>query len=90
MSQYKFPRALVEDFKDYQITPKGAPIKVNHEGYGSSNTPKEDAFYETPKDTSRILKEKMKTKYESGVGSINWAANNTKPDLAFAANALAS
>ncbi|GEQ72922.1 hypothetical protein JCM33374_g6610 [Metschnikowia sp. JCM 33374] len=53
-------------------------------------TSKEDKFYETAEDTSPILSGPMKTRYESGVGSIHWAANNTRPDLPFAANPLES
>ncbi|GEQ72928.1 hypothetical protein JCM33374_g6616 [Metschnikowia sp. JCM 33374] len=51
---------------------------------------KEDKFQETAEDTSPILSGPMKTRYESRVGSINWAANNTRPDLPFAANPLES
>ncbi|GEQ66782.1 hypothetical protein JCM33374_g445 [Metschnikowia sp. JCM 33374] len=90
MSQHKYLKELLENFKEHNIRKHRYPVKVDYEGYGSNNNPKEDVFYETPVDTSPKLKASMKTKYESGVGSINWAANNTRPDLAFAAHTLAS
>lgn len=56
MSQHKFLKELVNDFLNKGgIRPRRTPIKVNYEGYGSSNNPKEDAFYELLGDTSRVL-----------------------------------
>lgn len=90
MSQHKFLRGVLKQFEQHHITPRRTPSKVDHEGYGSSNNPKKDEFYETPIDVSGLLKGSMKTMYESGVGSISWAANNTRPDLSFTASSLAS
>lgn len=90
MSQKNFLQNLVDEFKPYGVKFRRSPVKVDYDGYGSNNNPKRDEFYETPKDNSRLLKQKMKTLYESGVGSINWAASNTRPDLSFAANYLAT
>ncbi|KAJ8139395.1 hypothetical protein OY671_007393 [Metschnikowia pulcherrima] len=90
MGQRKFLEALIETFRPHGIFPHKSPMKVDYDGYGSTNNAKEDAFFETPRDESPALVGSMKTQYESGVGSINWAANNTRPDLAFVANSLAS
>ncbi|KAJ8140640.1 hypothetical protein OY671_006178 [Metschnikowia pulcherrima] len=67
MSQKKFLGELLEDFEGHGVLPRRTPIKVDYDGYGSGNCPKEDAFYETPEDTSP----KLNSSYESGVGSIN-------------------
>ena len=90
MSQKKFLMELLEEFKGHGVVPRRTPMKVDYEGYGSGNSPTEDALFKTPEDLSPKLVSKMKTKYESGVGSINWAANNTRSDLSFSANSLAS
>lgn len=90
MSQKKFLTNLLEEFREDQITAKSWPIRADPESYRSNNNPKIDEFYEIEDPTTTLLGRTAKTKYESGVGSINWAANNTRPDLAFAANSLAS
>lgn len=88
LSQRKFLKSLLFDFQTDNIVPRKSPVKADNDGYGSNNNPQTDEFYDTPCDDSPLLRGKAKTKYESGVGSINWAANNTRPDLAFAANYL--
>lgn len=90
MSQRKYLTNLVEQFGKYPLIKKRLPMRVDYEGYGSSCNPKLDKFYKTPVDDTRALTGEMKTMYESGVGSLSWAANNTRPDLSFAVNQLSS
>lgn len=89
MPQKNFLQNLVEEFKRY-VKLRRISVEFDYDGSGSNNNPKRDEFYENPKDNSRLLKQKMKTLYESGVGNINWTASNTRPDLSFAANYLAT
>lgn len=90
LSQRKFLQKVLNDFSDKGITFRRSPVKVDYDGYGSNNNPETEEFYETPTDNTPRLTSSQKTLYESGVGSISWAANNTRPDLSFAANYLAS
>lgn len=63
------------------------PYRKVHDPQAPTSNPKEDKFFEY-KDDSPLLNDAMKKKYQSGVGSLLWAANNTRPDLSFAVNKL--
>lgn len=90
LSQEKYLTRLVELFEKYSLPKSKIPIKVDYKGYGSNNNPADDRYFITPVDNTPKLRGKMKTLYESGVGSLGWASNNTRPDLAFAVSCLGS
>ena len=56
----------------------------------TAKNPPVDEAYEMKPDTSGLLTEKVKRKYQPGVGSLDWAANNMRPDLAHAMSVLSS
>lgn len=81
LSQKKCIDNLVNEFEQHGIKTRETPIVTNYEGYGSRNNAKEDHFFETTKDESSLLTGAAKTKYISGVGSLTWITNNTRPIL---------
>lgn len=90
LSQERSLTRMVELFENQGLPNIKAPFKADYHGYGSNNNPSSDRFLETLVDNSPKLRGKRKTLYESGVGSLEWAANNTRPDLAFAVSCLGS
>ena len=90
MSQRRFPRKHLKDPQGHGILPNITPINVDYKGDRLGNYPKEDAFFESPNYTLPKLNCSMISKYESSVKRITWVANNSRRDLALAANSLAA
>ena len=88
MSQRRFHRKHLKDLQG--VLPDITPIKVDYDGWRSGNCPEEALFTKVQKIPYPKLNCSMISKYESSVERINWAANNSRPDLALAASSLAS
>lgn len=90
MSQQKYLKNLMTEFNIRPEAKRRTPLPYDQMEGRTTTNPKTDETYEMEEEKGQVLSEKKKRQFQSGVGSLNWAANNTRPDLAFAVSVLAS